>query len=115
MATPVHRCRDLDVALRFYLDVLGATLEFREGNYAGVRWRGHGLHLSTNAGDGALGAATVVDVDDVDGVFEALRQRGHQAPRDRGPVFLEPTDQTWGTRELYVADPDGNVLRFTQR
>ena len=25
---------------------------------------------------------------------------------------LEPTDQDWGQRELYVADPDGNTLRF---
>ncbi|HUF73656.1 MAG TPA: hypothetical protein VMR74_12240 [Gammaproteobacteria bacterium] len=27
-------------------------------------------------------------------------------------VDLEPTDQTWDRREIYVLDPDGNCLRF---
>jgi hypothetical protein len=29
-------------------------------------------------------------------------------------VHAGPIDQTWGTREFYVDDPDGNTLRFTQ-
>ncbi|MBL8913013.1 MAG: VOC family protein [Archangium sp.] len=114
MAIPVHRCVDLDRALKFYVDVLGAKLEFREGPYSGVKWNEHRFHVSQNSGDGALGAATVVDVDDVDAVFTALTRNGYVAPTDRGPVFLGPTDQTWGNREWYVADPDGNVLRFTR-
>jgi hypothetical protein len=28
------------------------------------------------------------------------------------PVHLAPLDQTWGTREVYVDDPDGNTLCF---
>jgi hypothetical protein len=28
-------------------------------------------------------------------------------------VHAAPVDQTWGTREFYVSDPDGNTLRFT--
>jgi hypothetical protein len=27
-------------------------------------------------------------------------------------VTLAATDQTWGRREIYVLDPDGNCLRF---
>lgn len=115
MATPVHRCVDLDRALDFYVRILNAKLEFREGPYAGVKWNEHRFHVSTNSGDGAFGAATVVDVVDVDVVFAALTTNGYVTPKDRGPVFLGPTDQTWGTREWYVSDPDGNVLRFTQR
>jgi hypothetical protein len=30
-------------------------------------------------------------------------------------VHEGPIEQTWGTREFYVDDPDGNTLRFTQR
>jgi len=30
------------------------------------------------------------------------------------PDDLGPTDQTWGTREFYVTDADGNTLRFCQ-
>ena len=25
-----------------------------------------------------------------------------------------PIDRSWGTRELYVDDPDGNTLRFVE-
>lgn len=27
-------------------------------------------------------------------------------------IDLEPINQTWGTREMYVKDADGNCLRF---
>jgi hypothetical protein len=29
-------------------------------------------------------------------------------------VHEGPLDQTWGTREFYVDDPDGNTIRFVQ-
>jgi uncharacterized glyoxalase superfamily protein PhnB len=47
-------------------------------------------------------------VDDVDRLHEELRARG-------ATVQLPPTDQTWGTRELGVRDPDGNVLVFATK
>jgi hypothetical protein len=27
-------------------------------------------------------------------------------------IQMPPTDTRWGLRELHVADPDGNVIRF---
>jgi uncharacterized glyoxalase superfamily protein PhnB len=30
-------------------------------------------------------------------------------------VDLPPTDQTWGNREMYVKDPDGNAIRFVRQ
>jgi len=27
-------------------------------------------------------------------------------------IAVGPVDQTWGTREMYVRDADGNCLRF---
>jgi uncharacterized glyoxalase superfamily protein PhnB len=30
------------------------------------------------------------------------------------PIALQPTDQTWGNREMYVKDADGNCLRFVR-
>ncbi len=27
---------------------------------------------------------------------------------------MEPIEQTWGMKEFYIADPDGNILRFGQ-
>ena len=29
-------------------------------------------------------------------------------------IEMGPVDQTWGTREMYVRDPDGNSIRFAQ-
>ena len=59
----------------------------------------------------------VVTTDDVDAVFRKFRGRGLQTPGDPDApqeVHAGPLDQTWGTREFYVDDPDGNTLRFTQ-
>ena len=34
----------------------------------------------------------------------------------RGAIsHMPPTDQTWGTREIGIRDPDGNVLVFAVR
>jgi catechol 2,3-dioxygenase-like lactoylglutathione lyase family enzyme len=43
----------------------------------------------------------------VDALHAELVARG--VVIDTGPV-----DQTWGNREMYVKDPDGNSLRFIQ-
>lgn len=117
MAIPVHHCADIERALAFYTNVLGAKLRWRERDepgpcFAAVRWRDHDIYLSSHGGDGVAGTATYFEVDDVDAVFDELRARGFVPRTDRGPVHAAPTDQTWGVRELYVLDPDSNSLRF---
>jgi catechol 2,3-dioxygenase-like lactoylglutathione lyase family enzyme len=118
MAIPVHHCADIERALAFYTNVLGAELRWRDSEepgpcFAAIRWRDHDVYLSSHAGDGVVGAATYFHVDDVDEVFNELRGRGLVPRTDRGPVHASPVDQTWGMREFYVLDPDGNCLRFS--
>ena len=36
-------------------------------------------------------------------------------PTVRCKNMREPIDQSWGTREFYVDDPDGNTLRFIEQ
>lgn len=75
------------------------------------------VFLSSHQGDGAFGQAIAVLTDDVDAVFHKCRMRGLQTPGNpEAPELVHegPIDQTWGTREFYVDDPDGNTLRFTQ-
>jgi catechol 2,3-dioxygenase-like lactoylglutathione lyase family enzyme len=75
------------------------------------------LFLSSHGGDGEFGQAVVVTTTDVDGLFRKFRARGLRTPGNpEAPqaVHEGPIDQTWGTREFYVDDPDGNTLRFTQ-
>ena len=68
--------------------------------------------------DGGTRSVIAIMTDDVDGVFRKFRARGLQTPGDPNvpaeEVHQGPLDQTWGTREFYVQDPDGISLRFTQ-
>jgi catechol 2,3-dioxygenase-like lactoylglutathione lyase family enzyme len=63
--------------------------------------------------DGTPGIALNVEVDEVDELFRSYLERGlDPSGKPNSPVHQGPVDQTWGTREFYVTDPDGNTLRF---
>jgi len=75
------------------------------------------LILSSHGGDGTPGQAIVVVTDSVDALFRRFRARGLKTPGNPDApkeVHEGPIDQSWGTRELYVNDPDGNTLRFVE-
>jgi len=109
-------------SLAFYTDVL--DFERVEGDddladpcFSGLSRNGDRLLLSSHRGDGEFGQVIVVSTDDVDAVFRKFRKRGLRTPGNPdapGHVHEGPIDQSWGTREFYVDDPDGNTLRFTQ-
>jgi catechol 2,3-dioxygenase-like lactoylglutathione lyase family enzyme len=117
---PTLRCRNMQTALAFYTRVLDFTRI--DSNDAAndptfcVLTRGNDrLFLSSHHGDGAFGQAVVVTTDAIDALFETYLKRGLKLPGSPdSPVHEGPIDQTWGTREFYVNDPDGNTLRFTQ-
>jgi uncharacterized glyoxalase superfamily protein PhnB len=75
---------------------------------------GDTLFLSSHAGDGEFGQAIVVMTEDVDALFKKFLSRGLVPPARDSEVHHAPTNQSWGTREFYVDDPDGNTLRFVQ-
>ncbi|WP_394354236.1 VOC family protein [Pedobacter ghigonis] len=52
-------------------------------------------------------------VRDVDFLFAKFVSRGLEG-KSGSPVHQGPVDQTWGRREFYVTDPDGNTLRYCQ-
>ena len=113
---PTVRCSDIDKALAFYTKVLDFT---QTGGDAGAGFAvlsraGDVIFLSTGSGDGEFGQALVVMTEDIDALFEKFVGRGLVPPEGDSPVHQGPIDQTWGTREFYVDDPDGNTLRFTQ-
>ena len=115
---PVFRVRALDQALSFYRDVLGFTVHEVAPDiasfYAVLSWSGEEFHLQQDAAAPGRQSA-IIGVDDVDGTFAALKERGYSPPdRPESPVHCGPVDQSWGTRELYVDDPSGNTLCFAQ-
>jgi uncharacterized glyoxalase superfamily protein PhnB len=65
------------------------------------------VHVSSFSGDGVAGGVASVIIDDVDALHREFVAKGVS-------VDLPPTDQTWGNREMYVKDTDGNCLRFQQ-
>lgn len=117
---PTVRCSHIADSIAFYTDVLDfEDLEGEDGSgdpgFRVLVREGDLLFLSSHAGDGSFGQAVAILVDDVDGIVRKLRARGLETPDGRGsPVHEGPVDQTWGTREFYVDDPDGNTIRFIQ-
>ncbi len=119
---PTLRCRSMRKSLAFYTDVLDFErvdgddgLEDPSFNVL-ARDGGH-LFLSSHRGDGAFGSVVAVTTTNIDALFRTFLARGLRTPGNPDApqqVHEGPIDQTWGTREFYVDDPDGNTLRFTQ-
>jgi catechol 2,3-dioxygenase-like lactoylglutathione lyase family enzyme len=118
---------DPDQALSFYSDTLGLELRNDVGK-GDFRWLTVGAdsqpgvavvltnYLNGSPADGEAVAALVAKgalngvhfhSDDLDGTFEKLRAAGAE-------IVQEPTDQPWGTRDLAVRDPSGNLVRIDQ-
>jgi catechol 2,3-dioxygenase-like lactoylglutathione lyase family enzyme len=119
---PTLRCRNMRQAIQFYTEILDFERvdgddELVDPSFSILSRDGDFLFLSSHTGDGVFGAVVAITTNDVDAVFRALRARGLQTPGNPDApehVHEGPIDQTWGTREFYVEDPDGNTLRFTQ-
>ena len=117
---PTVRSSNLRRSVAFYTGVLdfervNAEDPLDDPAFVALRRGEDFLYLSSHRGDGEFGQAIAVEVADVDAVFRDLVGRGLRTPGNpESPVHEGPVDQTWGTREFYVDDPDGNTLRFTQ-
>jgi uncharacterized glyoxalase superfamily protein PhnB len=113
VAIPVLHVRSSEKAEEFYCGKLGFRRQFAyrvdekkaDPCYMGLVRDEAWLHLSSFSGDGVCGGVVRVEVGDVDAVHAELVEKGVRI--DSGPV-----DQTWGTREMYLKDTDGNSLRF---
>ena len=73
------------------------------------------LQITTHESVKLFGSVVYVWVSDVDLLFNKFINRGLKvSDRTNSPVHLGPVDQTWGRREFYVTDNDGNTLRYCQ-
>jgi uncharacterized glyoxalase superfamily protein PhnB len=110
---PCLPARDVEKALRFYVELLGFRHSFGKvsNNYVGVRRDGVELHLwwqrEEDFKSGKAGQCMLrIVVDDPDALFEEFKPKG---------VVKEGScveDKPWGTREFAFFDPDGNGLTF---
>ncbi|HXT72295.1 MAG TPA: VOC family protein [Candidatus Angelobacter sp.] len=115
-AIPLLHISNAAAAEEFYCNRLGFRREFAhrahdaqpDPCYMGISRDGVWLNLSSFFGDGVSGGVANLLVDDVDAFHAEFLAKGVRI--DPG----HPVDQTWGSREMYVRDPDGNTLRFIQ-
>lgn len=114
-AIPVLHVSSSTAAREFYCDRLGFQQAFAyrvdesalDPCYMGLRRDGAELHVSSFSGDGVSGGVVYLLVDDVDQLHEELLGKNVA-------IDLEPIEQTWGNREMYVKDADRNSIRFVQ-
>jgi len=101
---PILRVEDMDRSVRFYVDQLGfQSAQWGTAEFNSVARDTASIFLCHQ--DQGRGAAWVwLGVDDVETLHREFQSRNV-------PILLPPTDYSWA-REMRVADPDGNVLRF---
>ena len=115
LAIPVLHVSSSTAAEQFYCAGLGfqQTFAYRADEtkadpcYMGLIRDGVVFHVSSFPGDGVAGGVVNFIVDDVDALYAEFHKKGV-------PIDLAPTDQTWGNREMYVEDADGNSIRFVR-
>lgn len=103
---PILRVADLSASLRYYVRILGFTVDWGgdEGSeMASVSRDGHAIMLC-QGGQGHPGTWVWIGVEDIAPLFEQYRGRG-------ASIRQEPVDRPWA-REMQIEDPDGHVLRF---
>jgi len=113
LAIPLLHVSNAAAAEDFYCNRLGFRREFAhraddtksDPCYMGFTRDGVWFHVSSFSGDGVSGGVVNVLVEDVDALHAEFVAKSVRI--DTGPV-----EQTWGTREMYVKDADGNCLRF---
>jgi catechol 2,3-dioxygenase-like lactoylglutathione lyase family enzyme len=97
---------NLERSLAFYTRIPGATVEVHRPGLIAILRIGRGrLGLLERA---AGRFHVELEVDDLDAMYEALRQAEIEP---KGPPVRHP----WGERDFNVVDPDGFVLEFESR
>lgn len=115
---PLFKVRDMRAAIRHYTEVLDFRMTWPEDTAdSPVVDLGHDqmeFQITTHEREQLYGSVAYVYVADVDALFAKYKSRGLNLDKPGSPVEQGPIDQTWGRREFYVKDTDGNCLRFCQ-
>ena len=106
-ATPIFNVHDLRASQTYYRDVLGFTVPWDYGDppdFGAVK-RGDTVIFLCQGCQGNPGAWVHVFTRDVDRLYGELVAR-------KAIIRMPPRDMPWHLREMQVADPSGNVIRF---
>lgn len=104
-------------AIRYYTEVLDFVMTDPNDNVdspvVDLGRDGWNMQITTSESEQLFGSVVYFWVEDVDALFAKYLARGLDISLRAGsPVNQGPVDQTWGRREFYVTDADGNTIRF---
>ncbi|MFM0545938.1 VOC family protein [Paraburkholderia strydomiana] len=107
-AIPVLASLDIARTLRFFSEVLGFRTQHADNFSYGMAARGEvELHFwLCNVKQIAESTSCYVRVDDVYALYAELEPKL--------PALKRVAETEWGMAELYVFDPDGNLVKFGQ-
>ena len=99
---------DLNRVIAFYRDGLGFAVDNIDDppRRAVVTQSSAVLHLDVNTVKAGTSRIHMI-VEDLDGVCQQLSRAGVA-------LLQPPTVQPWGLRDIWVADPDGNVFELAE-
>jgi catechol 2,3-dioxygenase-like lactoylglutathione lyase family enzyme len=114
---PLFKCSNMKEAIAFYTGILDFELKYpgaSSDDWVLDLVNGDAeLQLTILEGDYLFGSVANIWVSNIDTLFSKYLERGlDTSNKKESPVHQGPTNQSWGTREFYVTDKDGNTLRF---
>lgn len=119
MIVPLFKVTDMAGAIRHYTEVLDFRMtdpnDSAESPVVDLGRDGWNMQITTSESERLFGSVVYFWVEDVDALFAKFQERGLDTSQKAGSkVHQGPVDQTWGRREFYVTDADGNTVRFCQ-
>jgi len=119
MIVPLFKITNMADAIRHYTEVLDFVMtdpnDSADSPVVDLGRAGDNLQITTTENEKLFGSVVYFWVENVDALFAKYKERGLDTSHKAGsPVHQGPVDQTWGRREFYVTDADGNTIRFCQ-
>lgn len=103
---PILRVENLKSSQAYYRDKLGFEVDWDHGDPPSFGSVSRGELVLFQCEHCEMGPTwTMTFMENIDRYHHELVKRG-------AIVKMPPTDMPWGLREMQVADPDGNVIRF---
>jgi catechol 2,3-dioxygenase-like lactoylglutathione lyase family enzyme len=102
---PVLTVADLQSSREAYIHVLGLREVMNHGWIVTLAddELDHQVSLMTNDATAPVNPAASIEVDDVDAAYQAALEAGLR-------IVHPLSDEEWGVRRFFFADPDGNVI-----
>jgi predicted enzyme related to lactoylglutathione lyase len=106
---PILNVSDFQASMKYYIEKLGFTNAWEWGQpptFGCVKRDGIEIFFCLR-GQGQPGTWHSIFVNDVDALYEELKQRGAK-------IVMPLKDEPWGVREFHVEDPNGHTFRLSQ-